>query len=170
MSAEEPRAFSMYTAPVLLYWGVCPWIPPRTSSSPEPPVTLGSPLPYTALSGALFHPPCRPPADPRTSFSIRLFLELSPYNPGVWHTAHSDLSFFSNVSIVSDVCISISLTLTLFGRGAAVGESTECDGPGPSRCFFAPMSAAQVGSARASHLAGGPSVHLVLAHEYNNGH
>ena len=94
VSAEEPRAISMHTAHVLLSWGVCPWIPPRTSSSPEPPVTLGSPLPYTAPSGALFHPPCRPPADPRTSFSIRLFLELSPYTPGVWHTAHSDLSLF----------------------------------------------------------------------------
>ena len=93
MSAEEPRALSMYTAPILLSWGVCRWIPPRTSSSPELPVKLGSPLPYTAPSVALFHPPCRPPADLRTSFSIRLFLELSPYTPGVWHTARSDLSF-----------------------------------------------------------------------------
>ena len=94
MSADEPRALSVYTAPVLLSWGVCPWIPPRTSSSPEPPVTLGSPLPFTAPSGVLSHPHCGPPAGPRTSFSIRLFLEVSPYTPGVWHTARSDLSFF----------------------------------------------------------------------------
>ena len=74
MSAEEPRALSMHanpkpravsmhTAPVLLSWGMCRWIPPRISLSPELPVTLGSPSPYTAPSGALFHPPCRPPAD-----------------------------------------------------------------------------------------------------------
>ena len=94
MSAEEPRALSMYTAPVLLSWGVCRWITPRISLSPELPVTLGSPLPYTAPSGALFHPLCRPPADLRISFSIRLFLELWLYTPGVWHTARSDLSLF----------------------------------------------------------------------------
>ena len=92
VSAEEPRALSMHTAPVLLSWSVCRWIPPRISSSSELPVTLGSPLPYTAPSGALFHPPCRPPADLHISSSTRLFLELSPYTPGVWHTARSDLS------------------------------------------------------------------------------
>ena len=85
MSAEEPRALSMYTAPVLLSWGVCRWIPPRISSSPELPVTLGSPSPYT---GALFHPPCRPPADLRTSFSIRLFRSIALYS---WSLAHSSL-------------------------------------------------------------------------------
>ena len=98
VSAEEARALSMYTAPVLLSWGVCRWIPPRTSLSPELPVTLGSPLRYTAPSGALSHPPCRPPADLRISFSIRLFLELLPYTPGVWHTARSDLSLSSPTS------------------------------------------------------------------------
>ena len=51
VSAEEPRALSMHTAPVLLSWGVCRWIPTRISLSPELPVTLGSPLPYTAPSG-----------------------------------------------------------------------------------------------------------------------
>ena len=140
MSAEEPRALSVYTAPILLSWGVSPWIPPRTSLSPEPLVTLGSPLPYTAPSGALSHPPCRPPACPRTSSSIRLFLELSPYIPGAWHTARSDISLSSPTSQSSPTSVSISLTLTLLGGGAAVGESTECDGPGPSRSLFAPMS------------------------------
>ena len=91
MSAEEPRALSMHTAPVLLSWGVCRWIPPRISLSPELPVTLGSILPYTAPTGALFHPPCSPPVDLRIFF-IRLFLELSPYTPEVWHTARSGLS------------------------------------------------------------------------------
>ena len=98
VSAEEPRALSMYTAPVLLSWGVCRWIPPRISLSPELPVTLGSPLPYTAPSAALFHPPCRPPADLRISFSIRLFPELSLYTSGIWHTARSDLSLSFPVS------------------------------------------------------------------------
>ena len=53
MSAEEPRALSVRTAPVLSSWDVCPWIPPRSSSSPEPPMTLGSSLPYIAPSGVL---------------------------------------------------------------------------------------------------------------------
>ena len=103
MSAEEPRALSMHvnpepralsihTAPGLLSRGVCRWIPPRISCSPELPVTLGSPSPYAAPSGALFHPPYKLPVDLRISSSIRLFPELLPYTPGVWHTARSDLS------------------------------------------------------------------------------
>ena len=55
-------------------------------------MTLGSPSPYTAPSGALFHPPYKPPVDLRISSSIRPFLELLPYTPGVWHTARSNLS------------------------------------------------------------------------------
>ena len=105
--AEEPRVLLVYTAPVLLSWGVCPWTLPRTSSSPEPPVTLGSPLPYTTPSGALSHPPFRPPAGPRTSSSIRQSLELSPYTPGVWHTARSDLSLFSPTSQLTPTSVSL---------------------------------------------------------------
>ena len=51
MSAEEPRALSVRTAPVPSSWDVYPWIPPRGSSSPELPVTLGSPSPYIDPSG-----------------------------------------------------------------------------------------------------------------------
>ena len=90
MSVEEPRALSVRTTLVPLSWDVCPWMPPRISSLPEPPVTLGSPSPYTALSGALLLLPFRPLADLRTSFSYRPFLELFPYTPRVWHTACSD--------------------------------------------------------------------------------
>ena len=54
ISAEEPRVLSESTAPVPLSWNVCPWIHPRSSSSPEPPVTLGSLLPYITLSGVLY--------------------------------------------------------------------------------------------------------------------
>ena len=53
LSAEEPRALSERTVPVPSSLDVCPWIPPKSSSSPEPPVTLGSPLPYIANSGVL---------------------------------------------------------------------------------------------------------------------
>ena len=53
MSAEEPRNLSVRTAPVPSSWDVCPWLPPRSSSSPEPTVTLGSPSPYIAPSGVL---------------------------------------------------------------------------------------------------------------------
>ena len=53
MSAEEPRALSVRTAHVPSSWDACLWIPPRSSSSPEPTVTLGSHLPFIAPSGVL---------------------------------------------------------------------------------------------------------------------
>ena len=90
MSVEEPRALSVRTTLVPSSWDVCSWMPPRISSLPEPPVTLGSHSSYTAPSGDFFLLPCRPLADLRTSFSIRSFLKILPYTPGVWHTARSD--------------------------------------------------------------------------------
>ena len=54
MSAEETRTPAERTAPVPSSWVMCPWIHPRSSSSPEPPVTLGSPLPYITLSGVYY--------------------------------------------------------------------------------------------------------------------
>ena len=51
MSTVQPRALSVRTAPMLSIWDVFPWITLRSSSSPQPPVTLGSPLPYIAPSG-----------------------------------------------------------------------------------------------------------------------
>ena len=53
MSTEEHRALSGRTAPVPSSWDVCPWIHVRSSSSPEPPVTLGSLSPYIFFSGVL---------------------------------------------------------------------------------------------------------------------
>ena len=53
VSAEEPRVLSVRTATVLSSWDVCPWMPSRSSSLPEPPVTLGSPSPYIAPTGVL---------------------------------------------------------------------------------------------------------------------
>ena len=123
MSAEEPRALSVRTAPVPLSWGVCPRTPPRSSSSPEPPVSFGSPSPYTAPSGAFFHPPCRPPVEPRTSFSIRPFLELLPYIAAVWHTARSDHFLSSPTSRSSPRSVSISRSPSLSSEEEQLLES-----------------------------------------------
>ena len=90
VSAEGPRALSVRTVPVRSYWDVCPWMVPRSSSSPEPPVTLDSPSPYIALSDVLSPLPCRLFAGLQTSSSIRPFLEILSCTPAAWHTARSD--------------------------------------------------------------------------------
>ena len=53
ISAVEPRALLMRTAPVPSSWDVFPWMSPRNSSLPEAPVKFGSPSPYIATSGVL---------------------------------------------------------------------------------------------------------------------
>ena len=123
MSVEEPRALSVRTTLVPLSWDVCPWMPPRISSLPEPPVTFGSPSPYTAPSGALFLLPCRPLADLRTSFSIRSFLKILPYTPGVWHTARSDPYLSSPMSRSSARSVSPSRSPSLSSEEEQLLES-----------------------------------------------
>ena len=76
-SAREPRALSVRTVPVRSSWDVCPWMLPRSSSYPEPPVTLDS-------------LPCRLFAGLQISSSLRPFLEILSCFPAAWHTARSD--------------------------------------------------------------------------------
>ena len=123
MSAEEPRALSVRTAPVLSSWGVCPWILPRSSSSPEPPVTLCSSSPYTAPSGVLFLLHCRPLADLQTYFSIHPFLELLLCIAAVWHTARSDPFISSPTSRSSPRSVSLSRSPSLSSEEEQLLES-----------------------------------------------
>ena len=123
MSAEEPRALSVRTAPVPSSWDVCPWMPPRSSSLPGPPVTLGSPSPYIVPSDVLSPLPCGLFADLQTSSSIRLFLELFLCIPAVWHTARPDPFLSSLTSRSSPRSVSLSRSPSLSSEEEQLLES-----------------------------------------------